>query len=185
MGEEVTEKQEADSIASAPAQPYTDLISQAIKERLELVLGSGLLPTVSVGRELRVEQKVKNAFQQYAEELRYIRFTHSLYAKSESRLLEVEVVAGTIECRRDLKRLRKERISRMRDHTISAVKNVRVELMGADTRENSGIQTLQTAWNAWGFSQVCKEEGGRSFGLIALKIIFECWDSLAGKPEPK
>ncbi|KAH6905313.1 RdRP-domain-containing protein [Coprinopsis sp. MPI-PUGE-AT-0042] len=179
MGEVVTEEQEAVSTKTAPAQPYTDLLSQAIKQKVEEFLGPGLLPTVSVGRELKVQQKVKNAFQEYSEELRYIRFTHSLYAKPESRLLEAEVVAGTIECRRDLKRLRKERISRMKDHTVSSVKRVRAELMGVP--EVKGMQTLQTAWNAWGFSQVCQEEGGKSFGLIALRIIFECWDHLAGK----
>jgi RNA-dependent RNA polymerase len=179
MGEPVTEDQEADATKVAPAQPYTDLLSQALKQKVEELLGPGLLPMVNVGRELKVQQKVQNAFMEYTEELRYIRFTHSLFAKPESRLLEVEVVAGTIECRRDLKRLRKERISRMKDHTVASVKRVRAELMGVP--EEKGMQTLQTAWNAWGFSQVCKEEGGKSFGLIALRIMFECWDYLAGK----
>ncbi|KAH6909391.1 RNA dependent RNA polymerase-domain-containing protein [Coprinopsis sp. MPI-PUGE-AT-0042] len=139
MGEVVTEEQEAVSTKTAPAQPYPDLLSQAIKQKVE-----------DVGRELKVQQK---------KELRYIRFTH------------MEVVAGTIECRRDLKRLRKERISRMKDHTVSSVKARQSRVDGGTGGQ--GMQTLQTAWNAWGFSQ--------SFGLIALRIIFECWDHLVGK----
>lgn len=154
-----------------PPNPFTDPLSQAIKREVELHLGEGVLHT----KEFKVGTRIEQAFRQYADELKCIRFVHTLSKNSADRLYETEIVAGTIMGRRDLKKLRKERISRMKDHTASAVDRVRNEIMGGGG-ENKGVATMQSAWEAWGFSQTCIEDGAYSFGLVALLVLFECLD---------
>ncbi|EAU82883.2 hypothetical protein CC1G_05505 [Coprinopsis cinerea okayama7 len=159
--------------------PYSDRLSLAIKEAVEAIFGQGFLPTVLS----RLNDRVKEAFTHYAEELKYIRYAHSLSLRPDARLLEAEVISGTVLGRRDLKKLRKERISRMRDHIGSAASTVRLELMGG--REDNRMETLERAWNAWGYSQEkFKEEGAHSFGLVALRVIFECLQALKGQYSP-
>ncbi|KAG2003550.1 calcium:hydrogen antiporter [Coprinopsis cinerea AmutBmut pab1-1] len=159
--------------------PYSDRLSLAIKEAVEAIFGQGFLPTVLS----RLNDRVKEAFTHYAEELKYIRYAHSLSLRPDARLLEAEVISGTVLGRRDLKKLRKERISRMRDHIGSAASTVRLELMGG--REDNRMETLERAWNAWGYSQEkFKEEGAHSFGLVALRVIFESLQALKGQYSP-
>ncbi|TFK28493.1 RdRP-domain-containing protein [Coprinopsis marcescibilis] len=158
------------SLAPVNTPPFADKLSQVLGRAIEEVLGPGTacyqMPSA----------KIQEAFRRYAEELDCIRYTHTLSSRPEHRLSEVEVIAGTIVARHNVKKLRKERISRMMDHTSCAVRNVRFELMGA--QEEKSFESLQRGWEAWGFSQTCEKEGAGSFGLIALRVVFECLDDL-------
>jgi len=126
---------------------------------------------------------ITKLFQQYTDELRYICNTHTLSDEPGLRLLETEVVIGTILAKCVQKRWRKDRIYRMKRHTQAVVQEVQRQL--CPTREVNDIpvlrQSLDRALNAWCFSIVHHQEfGANSFGLIGLGIVFDCLDKLNG-----
>jgi RNA-dependent RNA polymerase len=109
------------------------------------------------------------------DELNYIRSTHTLSNTPGAKLLEAEVVAGTILAKCSQKRWRSDRIYRMRLHTINLVKEVKNELL--TQKEHHGfeelVEGLQRAWRAWEMGQKhINEDGANSFSFIALDVIF-------------
>lgn len=120
-------------------------------------------------------------FRRYADELSYICATHTISNTPGVRLLEAEVVAGTILAKCSQKRWRKDRIYRMRLHASTLARDIQREFVESfeDATREQVIVGMNYAWRAWEYSQRQGNDfGANSFGLIALGIIFECLTKL-------
>ncbi|KAK0447465.1 RNA dependent RNA polymerase-domain-containing protein [Desarmillaria tabescens] len=124
--------------------------------------------------------EITTLFHQYADELRYICTTQAL---ANTKISEAEVVVGTMLGAQD--KARRDRIWRMIDQASQAVRDVRQGLL---PYEEEKIVTkemfragLKRAWCAWDFSlRHSREFGALSFGLVALRQVFECLEGLDG-----
>lgn len=157
-----------------PAQPLSDPITLTLLEDVQRHLGdSAIVDNHSL--------ELQRLFQRYTNELRYICATHTLSNTPDIRLLEAEVVAGTILAKCPQKRMRSDRIYRMRLHASTLVKDVRRNLINSlkDVTISELIAGLQFAWSAWDLSLRRRNEfGANSFGLIALGTVFNCLDEI-------
>ncbi|KAG6814591.1 hypothetical protein H0H92_000120 [Tricholoma furcatifolium] len=153
--------------------PLTDPITLSLKDRLKPYLDFDARP---IG--------IAAMFRRYVNELNYICATHVLSNAPDSRLIEAEVVVGTILAKCSQKRWRKDRIYRMRLHALTLVQAVQRQLAAGlvnDISQEEAVGVLAKAWAAWEFSQNHNHQfGACSFGLIALGIIFDCMDKLGG-----
>ena len=160
-----------------PVQPLSDPITLALLESVQRHLGDSAI--VQVDNHTLELQKT---FQRYTDELRYICATHTLSNTPGVRLLEAEVVIGTILAKCSQKRWRSDRIYRMRHHASTLVKDVQRNLI--ESLEDTVpvfelIAGLQHAWSAWGLSLCHRSEfGANSFGLIALGTVIDCLDEI-------
>ncbi|KAF8226752.1 RdRP-domain-containing protein [Tricholoma matsutake] len=159
-----------------PQQPLTDPISVSLSNRILPYLQPDIEPDAEKLHEL-----VK-MFGRYVDELRYICATHTISDTPGVRLLEAEVVAGTILAKCSQKRWRKDRTYRMRLHATTLVRDVQQEL-APDLEEaprDQLIVSLMNAWYAWGYSlRRGNDFGANSFGLITLDTIFDCLEKLS------
>ncbi|KAG5651105.1 hypothetical protein H0H81_009836 [Sphagnurus paluster] len=160
---------------NAKIQPLQDPISMRLKSRIEHYLGRNFqFPEVPRRCDM---------FIRYVDELRYICATHTISNTPGVRLLEAEVVTGTILAKCSQKRYRKDRTYRMRLHASTLFRNIEREVIEdvSTASQEQLIVGLGTAWEAWIYSQNLNYEfGACSFGLIALGIIFDCLDRLTG-----
>lgn len=168
----------------APVQrePLSDPISVRLKPLVHRQLLSSADPT---GKS----PEIVKLFRWYVDELTYICSTHTLSNTPGVRLLEEEVVVGTILAKCSQRRWRKDRMYRMRLHASTLVRNIREELLEATqggrphTRDEL-LLGLEKAWAAWDLGvRKDKEFGASSFGLLALGMIFDCLDGLGGLEE--
>ncbi|KAF8809112.1 hypothetical protein BYT27DRAFT_7254985 [Phlegmacium glaucopus] len=113
---------------------------------------------------------LETLFRRYVDELRYICATHTLSDVPGVRLLEAEVVIGTILAKCSQKRWRTNRIYRIRLHASALVQEVRRNLIESmESTVSELIAGLQLAWSAWDLSLRRRNEfAANSFGLIAL-----------------
>lgn len=153
--------------------PLTDPISMALRGRVENLINA-VEPTGDL-------MGIEKLYQTYCDELRYICATYTLSSKPGVRLLETEVVIGTILATCSQKGLRKARMYQIGLHAGSLVRDVQRELL--ETYDGASyedlVEGLRCAWKAWYFSQTKGSEfGAGSFGLIALGVIFDCLDKL-------
>lgn len=157
-------------------EPLRDPISQVLRERVESYIGDDVLPSQKSSPVL------ESIYKGYQEELNYIRSTHTLSNTPGVKLLEAELVAGTILAKCSQKRYRSDRMYRMRLHTTTLVKETKNSLLPLKKTYEFGelVEGLKQAWKAWEFSQTrhFKEEGANSFGFIALDIIFDTLERL-------
>ena len=163
-------------IPPVPAvQPLSDPITLALLESVQRHLGDSAIVE-------NHSSEIQTLFTRYADELRYICATHTLSATPGVRLLEAEVVIGTILAKCSQKRWRSDRIYRMRLHALNLVKDIQrklIESLGDDVPFFDLVAGLQLAWSAWCFSLRHRTEfGANSFGLIALGTVIDCLDGL-------
>ena len=158
-----------------PVRPLSDPITLTLLESVQRHLGDSAV----VDNHPFELQKL---FQRYKDELRYICATHTLSDTPGIRLLEAEVVIGTILAKCAQKRWRSDRIYRMRLHASTLVKDVQrnlIESLEETVSVFELIAGLQLAWSAWGFSLRHRSDfGANSFGLIALGTVIDCLDEL-------
>ncbi|KAJ7632964.1 RNA dependent RNA polymerase-domain-containing protein [Roridomyces roridus] len=130
------------------------------------------------------EHEIHVIFQKYVEELRYISITHTLTSAPGVTLKEAEMVLGTILAKCSQKRWRSDCIYRMRYHTQTVVRDIQKQLLDrSDSRlaPEELEDALRKAWAAWDFAlRHEKKFGAKSFGLVALGIIFDCLEQLPG-----
>ncbi|KAF9010144.1 RNA dependent RNA polymerase-domain-containing protein [Cyathus striatus] len=159
---------------TATAGDSSDPISLALLDQVSFYLGDGVYPGGALAETTEL-------FQKYSDELSYICATHTLADTPGARLLEAEVVVGTILAKCTNHRWRSNRMYRMRLHGSSLVREIQRELL-ADLDEATPqevIAGLQRAWMGWDFSQRNGNRfGANSFGLVALGVIFDCLDRL-------
>ena len=159
------------STDNAIVDPSIDPISIALKPYIDR--------QVSLDHE--IQEADKALFLDYIDELNYICVTHTLTNQPGVRLLEEEVVIGTILAKCSQKRWRSDRSYRMQLHTSVLVQKIHGELLknpeNATTDELR--QGLALAWKAWNISVRHKPDfGSGSYGLIALDVIFNCLERL-------
>ena len=158
-----------------PVRPLSDPITLTLLENVQRHLGDSAIVD-------NYPLELQKLFQRYKDELRYICATHTLSDTPGVRLLEAEVVIGTILAKCAQKRWRSDRIYRMRLHASTLVKDVQrnlIESLGETVSVFELIAGLQLAWSAWGFSLRRRSEfGANSFGLIALGTVIDCLDEL-------
>jgi RNA-dependent RNA polymerase len=154
--------------------PLTDPISVALKWRIQEHFPNYTEPD---GKCFEISR----LFQTYVDELSYICLTHTLTSASDVRLHEEEVVVGTILAKCSQRRLRKDRMHRVRTHSQVIVHEIQREFVGdlENASKDEIRASLVKAWAAWDFSlRNSPSFGANSFGLIALGIIFDCLDKL-------
>jgi len=176
MFRELKLKAENPRDTEVPEEPHcTDSTTDSITAKLlpkveEYLKASAYIEEPSI--------EIFRLFKLYQDELRYICATHTLSNTPGNELLEAEVVVGTILATCSQKSLRKERIYRMRHHVGTLIQDIKHTLKPKD-EGTSIIQALELAWQAWKFSVHKREEfAANSFGIIALSIIFDCFNDL-------
>ncbi|RXW18615.1 hypothetical protein EST38_g7238 [Candolleomyces aberdarensis] len=168
--DDITEEQK--KLSPSNFKPLTDAISQRLMPFMRESIGLHASPT---GRFSDIEP----IFSRYLSELDYICVTHTLSNTPGAKLIEAEVVAGTIMAKCSQKRMRKDRIYRMRTHCEALVKDIQKELRGKEGSVDDTLEGLKRAWRAWEFSlKFSDRHGFNSFGLIALGAIFDGLDEL-------
>lgn len=157
--------------------PLTDPISLALKPYIEQQL-----------HHFRNEDKdvseMHSLFQRYVDELRYISVTHSLSDAPDACLMEEEIVVGTILAQCSQHRWRTDRTYRMRLHSSVLVRDIRNKLSACTEDEPTKGNLrfgLSQGWLAWDFGTRNKAIfGAKSFGLIALGVVFNMLEKLGG-----
>ncbi|KAJ6490593.1 RNA dependent RNA polymerase-domain-containing protein [Mycena vitilis] len=158
--------------------PHTsNPISSTLAGRIESTIGAGYTAPDGTSTEIKV------MFRKYSDELRYISVTHTLTTEPGVNLLEAEIVVGTILAKCAQKRWRSDCIYRMRYHAMTVIRDIQRQMLPREKDTDASVESLQAglkrAWDAWDFSvRHEKEFGAKSFGLIALGIIFDCLDLL-------
>lgn len=195
----------------SPQQQVQDLFSTALESKITTYFIKSLTPIPATYLNPTDADykgyKIPPLFKRYALELKYICVTHTLSYGFDSRLKEEEVVLGTILAKCKKGRWHHERIEQMRVTMSQLVYMVLYDLRGgvgpidsarfatdessADpsitSQNGSAINTpdqrLLRAWMAWKYARSnSKLYGSKSFGLLALQMIFEAIDNLeAGK----
>ena len=161
----------------APVAPLSDPISIALLAIVEPHLGSATFVEHHPLSLLRI-------YQRYVDELRYICATHTLSNSHGVRLIEAEIVVGTILAKCSQTRWRKERMYRMRLHAQTLVSEVQKGFSEKSSIDPNVelIQALEISWSAWDLSLRRRNEfGAQSFGLIALGTLFDCLDKLESR----
>lgn len=152
-------------------QPLSDTISQALRKHIESILG-----THGFMNSDRDVSDVEPLFRRYCNELRYICLAHSLTDNPDDRLVEEEVVIGSILAHCSESRFRNDRMYRMRLNSTVLVQNIRAKMF--QWRENPSEGDLRygllQAWRAWDFGMRNRATfGANSFALVALGVIFD------------
>lgn len=193
--------------SQSPQQLVQDLFSTVLESKVLTYFIKSLTPiptTHSNPTDADYERyNIPPLFKRYALELKYICVTHTLSYGFDSRLKEEEVVLGTILAKCKKGRWHHERIDQMRVTMSQLVFMVLYDLRGGSspidmvrfatdersvdvptTSENGSAmdapdQRLLRAWMAWKYARSnSKLYGSKSFGLLALQIIFETIDNL-------
>ncbi len=157
-------------------RPLSDNISQALKSYITDVLGqSGFY-----NKDADVAAMAP-LFRGYVEELKYICLTHSLYDSPDSRLVEEEVVIGTILANCSQNRHRTDRMYRLRLNASVLVWDIRRRIYERTETPTAGELRygLTQAWLAWDFGKRNKGIfGANSFTFIALAVIADILDTM-------
>lgn len=180
------------SITLDDPQPFLaagDGSHQSPADPISLSLSNRILPYLQPDLEPDAYKlyEIAKMFGRYVDELRYICSTHTVSNTPGVRLLEAEVVAGTILAKCSQKRWRKDRMYRMRLHASTLARDVQRELaedLAADqATQDQLIAGLRSAWHAWSYSlRRGNEFGANSFGLIALGVVFDSLERLSPTP---
>jgi RNA-dependent RNA polymerase len=156
--------------------PLNDPISVALKERIK--------KHISVEDDPESDtQEIRSFFKGYVDELQYICSIHTVSVYPGTRLVEEEVVVGTILAKCSQKRWRKSQTHAMLVHSSALVRDIQRKLLPVERIQDAAAcqlaDGLRRAWRAWDFSLRNSDKfGGNSFGLIALAIIFDCLQEL-------
>ena len=131
------------------------------------------LGNVGGGRQIDF---IPDLFQQFQSELEDMARSNALTRKGK--LIEEELLLGTILARTSQPRQRKNLMARMRESSAHLVERIRDELEGGKDRLPPNIY-LDRSWAAWLLSVDEKDTfGARSFGFIALSCVLEAINEL-------
>lgn len=131
-------------------------------------------------RLVSVLRDIRDIYLAYRYRLQSICAVHTLSRSRHAMLTEAEVFVGTIVANTSQPARRLDHISKIRDETTMLVDDVRDSLMGG--AEIATEQRLYRAYFAWRRSLEASSEtevfGLRSFGWIALSVVFEAMKDL-------
>lgn len=124
----------------------------------------------------RIEH-IWRSFKTYVSALRTICVTFSLVQRHGAMLTEEEVVVGTIVAQSTQPRARQDKMAQMRDQASLLVARILRDIVGSNGDDKKEI--VKRAWVAFRVSTMRPDEfGSRSFGLIALRELFDAIKSL-------
>ncbi|KIM20750.1 hypothetical protein M408DRAFT_333825 [Serendipita vermifera MAFF 305830] len=142
------------------------LIGQLLKRKLDEYVDLEYHACGDIKGEI---EEMLDIFEGYGDQLAYTCRNHSLAKWTP--LTEEEVVAGTIVAKCSQPRMRADMITAMRRDSTSLVTATREAIEGDEN--NSLEDIILRGWTAWKVSVASGETfGARSFGLLALDIIF-------------
>lgn len=133
----------------------------------------------------------RKQFEAYVSELRFISSSNTI---TWDPLTEEEILMGTIASRTSQPRKRTTMMARLRNQTDELVRRIRAELAG-DQTDASDVDSdeefdddledwLLRSWAAWQVSVLRGGTfGGKSFGFLALRSIFECLKAIEERDE--
>jgi RNA-dependent RNA polymerase len=160
-----------DIVSETEPAPLTDAISLALMPLIQ-----SKIPNYTGPDDCSLD--IGELLQRYKDELQYICTTHTLSDDPSVRLLEEEIVVGTILAKCTQQRWRRSRIYRMALCVSALVNHFQCLLEGDPELDPCG--GLERAWAAWELCSRHKEDfGTNSFGLIALGVIFDALDRLS------
>ena len=182
---------------TSPRAPLRDAISLALEPlvRYTAVVGPDCAGTATAGRNAQVDPDALHAH--YVREMRYICATHTLVDAPDVRLMEEEVVLGTILANCTQPRLRTDRAYRLKLQSETLVRDIRSHLIASapgrdpSSSSSSGPLTelqlrdgLRDAWAMWCWAQHHRDaEFVESFALIALGVVLDCLKRLGALPD--
>ncbi|THH34116.1 hypothetical protein EUX98_g35 [Antrodiella citrinella] len=143
-----------------------------------------VLNYISLGRHDDVlVSEVWDLFSSYRSELQTICAENTVSRDRSAMLTEEEAVVGTIVAKCPQPRMRRDKISKLREQTNTLVQSVGHQLEG-----EIGIlpeKSLERAWVAYRISLLTDNEyfGAKSFGWIALREIFDAIKAIEAENE--
>ncbi|THU88603.1 RdRP-domain-containing protein [Dendrothele bispora CBS 962.96] len=181
LPEQISQESAKISQIESPPKPMQDPISRVLQTKVQQLL----FPYVEPNGQ---DRQIDRLYAKYVGELRYICATHTVSNTPGARLLETEVVIGTILSPCSQRRWRKDRISRMRLHVRELVKEIKRNFERDSSQEikdrEEYLYMLERAWFCWDYSRRKRtkddqfEFGANSFGLIALGSVLHCLNEL-------
>ena len=121
-----------------------------------------------------MESSLEDMYSYHTEQLEQICRSYTMNQFYGVKLTETEVVTGTILGFSSQRTLRKEKISKLREHASHLVSHIHHDLTGGREENHSPKRRMRLAYGAWELSLRKKGEfGARSFALIALGAIFD------------
>ncbi|KAI0306234.1 RNA dependent RNA polymerase-domain-containing protein [Multifurca ochricompacta] len=171
--------------------PLEDPISRILAPLVHSILGHGMLMTVTAEAEKgELAAKAEGLHARYVQEIRYTCMTHTLVEAPDVCLTEEEVVLGTILANCTRPRWRLNRMHRLKLHSEMLVRDIRADIIspeeGCDTLPQQMGKSwlckgLRSAWDTWVWTRHNQgKEFIESFSLIALEVILDCLQRLAG-----
>lgn len=169
--------------------PARDVLRHPISLALLPVLRRHIDVDSSIPAELTTV--ARKQFDAYVSELRFIASSNTI---TWDPLTEEEILMGTIASKTSQPRKRMSMMARLRNQTDELVKRIRAELAGdqanaSDVDSDEEIEDdledwLLRSWAAWQVSVLRGETfGGKSFGFLALRSVFECLKAIEDRDE--
>jgi hypothetical protein len=124
--------------------------------------------------DLGPDPVIDDLFQRFSTRLLQVAYECNLNHRNSKPLSEEEIIMGTITQRTSQPRMRKEKISKLRETTDVLVRQIREALEGDESKPVE--RYLRDAWDAWNLSmtEIAKSRfGARGFGWVALGALFD------------
>ncbi|KAF8260154.1 RdRP-domain-containing protein [Lactarius quietus] len=182
-----------DGFPTAPPGPIAlldDPITCALAPLVQNTLNPNNTPTTNAPGPAAAEiPQPEELYACHAREMRHICVTHTLVDASEVRLMEEEVVLGTILATTTQPRWRADRAFRMRLHSGALVRDIRAQIVRKAKEEEPTEEELRAGlsvgWDMWCWVQYhCDgKEFIESFSLIVLGVVLDCLVRLGALPE--
>jgi RNA-dependent RNA polymerase len=122
--------------------------------------------------DLEPDPMIDDLFQWFSMRLLQVAYECNLNHRNAKPLTEQEIMMGTITQRTSQPRMRKEKISKLRETTDFLVRQVREALEGDESKPVE--RYLRDAWDAWNLSMTESAKskfGARGFGWVALGAV--------------
>ncbi|KAI0263469.1 RNA dependent RNA polymerase-domain-containing protein [Gloeopeniophorella convolvens] len=174
-------------VSAQPPAPLQDPISCALAPLVQSFVGDtdadGPTPAPA---DADADAQAEALHARHVREMRFICTTHALIDAPDVRLMEEEVVLGTILADCTQKHARSERAFRMRTHAETLVRDLRALVVpvgvGVGSEAPPGVLRagLRDAWGMWGWAQRNRDADFiESFSLVVLGIVLDCLKRLA------
>ena len=159
--------------------PRNDPVERAIRKRIADM--TGLSPWRYPKDCIR---PIWSCYKAYVSALRTICVNYSLAQTQSAMLTEEEVVLGTIAAPTNQTRMRKDKMMKMQEQTSQLVSRTTTLIVGSNDKDDR--EALKRAWVAFRISTIRSDAfGSRSFGLVAMRLLFDLLNNLEASQEPQ
>jgi RNA-dependent RNA polymerase len=170
--------------------PLADPISSALAPLIQNALNAKTIRTSTAPGPAAAEiPRPEELHACYAREMRYICVTHTLVDTPEVRLMEEEVVLGTILATTTQPRWRADRAFRMRLHSGALVRDICEQIFRKVKQDEPTMEELRAglliAWEMWCWAQYRRDDKEfiESFSLVVLSVVLDCLKCLGALPD--